>query len=208
MKIFRFIKYKKYYRFEYKFKGVLRVSEQTSKEVGKKIKERGKVIIIAGLLLIIILLGIIVFWLLKENNNEKNITNDAISRGVVVNPDNVEELVEQMKEEPEPVPVGTYEVTMNSTWNFADWSSASDNAYVENSTANTNDVYFDVMRSDTSEIIYSSPVLPVGTHLDSITLDKVLSAGSYDCIITYNILDDAGNSQSTVKLALIVVVEQ
>lgn len=184
------------------------MSEQTSKEVGKKIKERGKVIIIAGLLLIIILLGIIVFWLLKENNNEKNITNDAISRGVVVNPDNVEELVEQMKEEPEPVPVGTYEVTMNSTWNFADGSSASDNAYVENSTANTNDVYFDVMRSDTSEIIYSSPVLPVGTHLDNITLDKALSSGSYDCIITYNILDDTGNSQSTVKLALTVVVEQ
>ena len=39
---------------------------------------------------------------------------------------------------------------------------------------NTNAVYFDIMRSDTEETIFESPVIPVGSHMEGITLDKAL----------------------------------
>ena len=100
----------------------------------------------------------------------------------------------------------TYDVTMNSTWNFDSGSDASTNAYVENATSNQNDVYFDVTLADTGETILESPVIPVGSHMDSIKLDKKLDQGTYDCVITYHLLDEEQNSLSTVKLALTINV--
>ena len=84
----------------------------------------------------------------------------------------------------------------------------SDNAYVENAESNTNSVYFDVTRTDTEETIFESPILPVGSHLENITLDSDLPAGTYDCVVTYHLLDEEENSISTLKLTVTIIVEQ
>ena len=97
---------------------------------------------------------------------------------------------------------------MNSTWNFANGESPSSNAYVENAEANTNSVYFDVTLAETEETIYESPILPVGSHLENITLDTILQAGTYDCIVTYHLLDEKNISISTLKLTLTINIEQ
>jgi len=57
------------------------------------------------------------------------------------------------------------QVTMNSTWEFESGDKASSNAYVANSVNNETAVYFDVVRNDTQETIYQSPVIPVGGEL-------------------------------------------
>ena len=101
----------------------------------------------------------------------------------------------------------TYDVTMNSTWNFTSGDEASYNAYVENSPSNQNDVYFDLVLADTGETLLESPVIQVGQHMDKIKLDKKLKAGSYNCILTYHLLDDQQSTISTVKLAVTVNVE-
>ena len=126
-------------------------------------------------------------------------------RNVVVNKDNVEEVLEQLED---PVPPGSYEVKMKSTWNFASGDAPSDNAYVENVEANTNSVYFDVTRADTEETIFESPILPVGSYLDNITLDSNLPAGTYDCLVTCHLLDENDESISTVKLTLTINIGQ
>lgn len=95
---------------------------------------------------------------------------------------------------------------MNTTWNFPSGDEPSENAYVKNAEANTNSVYFDVTRSDTEETIYESPIIPVGSWLDDITLDTNLPDGVYNCVITYHLLDDEDKSISTVKLTLTIVV--
>ena len=97
---------------------------------------------------------------------------------------------------------------MNSTWDFARGDAPSDNAYVENVEANTNSVYFDVVRTDTDETIFESPILPVGSYLENITLDSNLSAGTYECLVTYHILDENDESMSTVKLTLTINIGQ
>lgn len=161
-------------------------------------RKGGKIAIAVCVVVIVALLGVVVYLLLGKKE-------EPVRRNVVVNEDNVDELLEQLED---PVPAGSYEVKMNSTWNFASGDAPSDNAYVENAEANTNSVYFDVTRTDTEETIFESPILPVGSHLENITLDSKLAAGTYDCLVTYHLLDENDESISTVKLTLTINVGQ
>lgn len=120
-------------------------------------RKGGKIAIAICIVVIVALLGVVIYLLLGRKE-------EPVKRNVVVNKDNVEEVLEQLED---PVPPGSYEVKMNSTWNFASGDAPSDNAYVENVEANTNSVYFDVTRADTEETIFESPILPVGSYLDN-----------------------------------------
>lgn len=180
------------------------MSNKTPKERENKKGNGMKIIFAIGILIIIVLLSVVIFLLLNKDKD----TDKTKKRNVVVNPDNIENVISQISDDEQRVPVGSYEVTMNSTWTFVDGGAASENAYVENAKSNTNDVYFDITRSDTDENIFSSPILPVGSHLENITLDKELAAGTYNCVITYYLLDSDGNNQSSVRLNMTIVVEQ
>lgn len=172
---------------------------------GKATQRNGQRYIIVGCLVIIVVLIIIVVLLLTGGQSS-NQTVEKPKRDVVVNANNVESTVNEMLEE-EYVAPGTYRVTMNSTWKFESSGVASSNAYVENSTANTNAVYFDVQLEDTEEVIYQSPVIPVGSYLDNIVLDKALAKGSYDCVLIYHLVDDEQETISTLRMAITIVVE-
>lgn len=161
-------------------------------------RKGGKIAIVICIVVIVALLGVVIYLLLGRKE-------ESVRRNVVVNKDNVDEVLEQLED---PVPAGSYEVKMNSTWNFTSGDVPSDNAYVENVEANTNSVYFDVTRADTEETIFESPILPVGSYLDNITLDSNLPAGTYDCLVTYHLLDENDESISTVKLTLTINIGQ
>lgn len=156
---------------------------------------------------VIVALVVVIVVLAGRLDKVKEEPTPTERRSVVVNENNVNDVLDAMSEEQEQVQTGSYRAIMNTTWNFRDGTSASDNAYVENSTDNTNDVYFDVELADTEEIIYSSPVIPRGSYLEKFALDKDLDAGTYDCIITYHLIDDDQNTLSTLKMTLIIVVE-
>ena len=167
------------------------MSEQKKTEKNRK----GGKIVFAGCAVIIV----------SSRQGQKE--EEPVNRNVVINKDNVEEVLSQLDEQ-ESVPVGYYEAVMNSTWHFASGDEASDNAYVENAETNTNAVYFDVIRSDTEETIYESPIIPVGSYLENIALDTALPAGTYDCILTYHLLDEENVSISTLKLTVTIVIDQ
>lgn len=162
---------------------------------------------IIGAIVIVILVGIIVVMM-----NSKSAVSEADTeeekRPVVVTPENAEEVAEQIldREEPEGIPLH-YQVTMNSTWEFADGQSESENAYVANSKDNETAVYFDVVRNDTKETIYQSPVIPVGQELKSITLDQNLDAGDYECTLTYHLIDDEQNTLTTVNMWVMIQIK-
>lgn len=172
------------------------MSEQ---EKNEKKGKGGKVALAVCLVVIVVLLGVVIFLLFRKEDEPKR-------RNVVVNEDNVDEVLESLAEGY--VPAGYYEVTMNSTWNFTSGDAPSENAYVENARTNTNPVYFDVVREDTEETIYESPILPVGSHLDEIVLDTVLEAGTYNCILTYHLLDEEEQDVSTLQVTVQIVVAQ
>lgn len=166
----------------------------------------GRVLLIICAVIIFVLL-VTVFVLLVRKNDSTDAEDESPKRNVVVNEENAEEVAEEIINR-ETVAPGTYRVTMNSTWNFKDGTASSDNAYVENSTANTNPVYFDLQLADTEEVIYESPVIPVGSYLDDIKLDTDMDAGTYDCVLIYHLVDEEQSTLSTLRMAVTVVVAE
>lgn len=149
-------------------------------------------------IVIVILIGIIIYLLFPREEEDDR-------RNVVVTPDNVESVLEKADEA---VPDGYYTVTMNPTWHFANGSTASYDAVVENVAENTNDVYFDiVLEADEENVLYKSPVIPRGGRLEEITLDKALDAGTYPCVVIYNLVDEEQNTLSTLRVGLEIVIE-
>ena len=102
----------------------------------------------------------------------------------------------------------SHDVKMNSTWTFSDGKAYSKDAFVENPSSNINTVYFDVKVNGYAESIFTSPVLPVGSHIENITLDKALKAGTYNCTLTYTLLSkDGKESVGTLQMALKIIIQ-
>lgn len=178
----------------------------SEKQQTGKGKKGGNVIYIAGAIVILALVVVVIMLLLTRNNDDSNdVVNNTSKRDVLVTSDNAEQVVQELQQE-EPVRSGYFEAKMNSTWYFDDGASPSTNAYVENVTNNTRDIFFDVALVDTNEIVYSSPVIPLGGQLSGITLNKDLDAGSYDCILTYHLIDEEQNTLSTVNVSVTIEV--
>ena len=172
-----------------------RISQKLSRDSAKNSKKNTAIIII---IIGIVIISIVALILLFARQTEPK-------RNVVVTPDNVDEILSDMKGQT--TKPGTYEVKMNTTWNFDRGNTASSDAYVENSTSNTNAVDFDIVLSETGETIFKSPVIPVGSHLENITLDKVLKKGKHACVLTYHLLDDNGNTTGKLNLNLTINVK-
>lgn len=177
------------------------MAEKKGQKTSEKTGKGGRIAFVVCFGVIVVLAGAVIYLLLHQNGEE------TPKREVLVNDENAEKVVTGLIEG-ERTPVGSYRVTMNSTWNFSDSASASGNAYVENSEANTNSVYFDVVRSDTGETILESPILTVGTYWNEIVLDSQLPAGTYDCILTYHLLNENDEPISKVNVGLTIVIEQ
>lgn len=171
-----------------------RISQKLTGDNDKKSKTNIVPIVLAAAVMLVVIVALVLILTKQSPDTEE--------RNVVVTPDNVEEIIADMQK----AESGTYEVVMNTTWHFDSGSSASTDAYVENSTANANDVYFDIVRPDTGETIFASPIIPVGSHLENITLDKPLEAGEHKCILTYHLLDDAGEHVSRLDIYVTIVV--
>lgn len=166
-----------------------------------------RAVVVVVSLLAVALVGVIVALVMVLNRGEKvvYVEEEPVQRTRVVNEDNVREVVEDIGTDA--VKPGYYEVSMNMNWIFPDGASVSSNAFVENVTGNTNDVYFDVQLRDTGEVIYESPLIPRGEQLGSIQLSKDLDAGTYDCVIVYHLVDEQQRTVSTLSLGMMVTVE-
>lgn len=173
-----------------------RISQKLSP--ASKANKKKRLIAILCICIAFIALIVVILFLWKSQSKPEG-------RNVVVTPENVDEILENLKDQK--TQAGQYEVTMNSDWQFKDGNSASSNAYVENATSNTNDVYFDIVHSDTGKTILKSPIIPVGSHLENITLDTDLEAGDYRCVMTYHLLDDNGQPVSKLNINLSIHVK-
>lgn len=168
--------------------------------VSAKSRSHTGLIIAVSAVIICILVGTILYIVLgKDNTTQYN---------VVVTPDNVEQMINQLNKA-DYTPIGSYEVSMSTEWTFSDGKSASTNAYVENRITNQNNVFFTITPADdTSNEIYRSPYLAVGSHLKDIKLDKALSAGVHKCVLTYHLVDSNNNEMSSVSVSMTITIEK
>ena len=142
---------------------------------------------------------------IQQGEQNTNSTEES-KRSVLITEDNIEEVIANNQPKESETSADRYTVTMNTYWSFPDGKSASANAYVGNATDNTHAVYFDIYIVENGETIYESPVIPVGTHIDKIKLDKELDDGIYDCIMEYHLVDDDQNTLSTVDVSLTISI--
>jgi len=184
----------------------------TGADKGKDSSKKGNGMMIALIisLVVVVIAVILIVVLVRRKGNEapaSDTTEQTQTREVVsdvrtvLDENSGAEIMDQMREE---VAEGMFECQMSMTWSFADGKSASEDAYVANSTNNTHPIYFDVILDGTEDVIYSSPVMPVGTELTGFKLDKELEAGTYEATVMYNLLKDT-ESQEVISSAGFVV---
>lgn len=163
------------------------------------------IVIAVFAVVVIVLLGVIIYLLNRDGSDGGRDVGTqrkvADSVRTVIDEDSANDVMEQMREE---VAEGMFECQMSMTWTFADGKAESKDAYVANSANNTHPICFDVYRKDTEELLYASPVLPVGTDLTDFKLDQELPAGSYQATVMYSLLEDA-DSQEVISQAGFVV---
>lgn len=150
--------------------------------MAKKRRKRKNGLIIILLVSILALLGIIILLLLRRQ--PKEVVENG--RSVLITEDNVDEFDSNAGS----VEDGYYLVTMNTAWEFDNGRAESNNAFVANAKENSRTVYFDVILSDTDEVIYSSPYMPVGTELRNFALSRALEAGEYSAVVKYYLVND------------------
>lgn len=170
---------------------------------GEEKKDSNKTMMIIMGAVIAVMAGVIVVLAMRKPAEEER----EPMRNVVVTPDNLDEVIEQINERDFTMP-GYYTVNMATEWHFPKGDDVSYDARVDNLAENTNNVYFDVfLASDETTPIYQSPVIPIGGFLELIALDVLLEMGTYDCVMVYHLVDDAQETISTLRVAFTIIVE-
>lgn len=170
-------------------------------EQGKSAEGKRRGIIIAVFVILIAALAVCIVLLLKREPVEES-QNETLERGFV-DEENTDEIMDNMAEK---VAEGMFECRMSTSWVFEDGESESPNAYVANVESNLHTLYFDVYDSTTNEKLYSSPMLPVGTEMKGLTLEKVLPKGEYDAVVMYTLVDEDYEEVSTVGFHITITV--
>ena len=174
----------------------------SSQSESKNGSQKKIMIIIAFIVLIAALVVCVVLLFLKPtgdaqptgaSDNSNSAAAAALERGFV-SEDSAQDIVSEM------------ECKMTTSWTFDDAESASHNAYVANVESNKYTLYFDVVEEATNEIIYSSPMLPVGTDIKDIKLEKPLAAGDYNAVVMYTLVDENYEEVSSVGFKITISI--
>lgn len=168
---------------------------ETNKGTTDKKKPSVSTIVAVVAVAVVVVLAIVLVFVLTRKKPEPEVQGKA----TIVTEENVQDIIQSTSE---PNTDASYTVTMSNEWTFEDGKASAQNFYVKNTENNSRTVYFDLKLSDTDEMIYSSPYIPVGEAMDTMTLDKDLDAGDYNVIMTYHLVDDDNTELTTVSVAV------
>lgn len=173
-------------------------------------KKKSRWVIAVAFIVLIAALAVCLVLLLSRSKEEEvaPVNDDApqtvLDRGFV-DESNLDNVMSDMSDKVED---GMFECMMSSTWVFEDAASASSNSYVANVESNRHALYFDVYEEQTDELLYSSPILPVGSEIRNIKLDKELPAGDYDAVVMYTLVNEAYEEVSTVGFNITISIKK
>lgn len=168
---------------------------ETNKGTTDKKKPSVSTIVAVVAVAVVVVLALVLVFVLTRKKPEPEVQGKA----TIVTEENVQDIIQSASE---PNTDASYTVTMSNEWTFEDGEASAQNFYVKNTENNSRTVYFDLKLADTDEMIYSSPYIPVGKAMDTMTLDKDLDAGDYNVIMTYHLVDDDNTELTTVSVAV------
>jgi hypothetical protein len=106
----------------------------------------------------------------------------------------------------EKVAKGMFTTHMNTTWTFPDGKSASTDAVMGNSSSNNYPFWFEVKLDNA--VIFESSLLPVGSQVKEIVLNKDLPAGTYPAVVSVHMTDENGEPvESNMGFNITLVVQ-
>lgn len=180
----------------------------TDTQTGGNGGKGGRAVIIVGIIIIILLLAVIAILLLRNRASDvpdetQNVTDERPSVRMVEDEESAEDIMNQMREE---VREGMFECQMSMNWSFENGQAESKDAYVANSTNNTYPIYFDVYLDGTEELVYSSPVIPVGANLHDFALDKALGPGEYKATVMYTLIRDEESQEEISQAGFVITI--
>lgn len=175
-----------------------KVNSNNKNRKSKKKSKTAPIIITVTTIIIIVIIIIIVVNYGKTAE---------VANNVVITEDNAEEIAGNNEEVPN-LGHGSYEVNMNYDWTFDSSTGESSDAYIGNSTSNTSTVYATLTLDDSEEVIYKSPYIPVGSHIEKIKLDKIPDKGKYNGVLKYHLVDGNYEEMSNVSVAVTVTIRK
>lgn len=181
------------------------MSEMSKGETPTQKNGKGGIkLVVIGVIIVIAILACSVVVLATKLISQNKAQEPKEEKNVIT-AENVEEVMDEWLNEPEPVNVPKYyTVVQNTEWTFPDGSSPSTDASVENDVENESSVYFNVIIDETGEVVFSSPILELGAKIESFSLDKALEKGDYECTVEYHLVDDDQNELTTVNVGTII----
>ncbi len=192
------------------------MSKTDPKEAASENKNnKSAMILIIILAVIVLVLVAVIAFLLgragKDNNSGNSSSNEEENRRevagsvrTVLDESSADDIMQQMREE---VAEGMFECQMSMNWSFLNGQAESEDAFVGNSENNTHPICFDVYMKDSEELLYSSPVLPVGAKLTNFKLDKELPAGTYKATVMYHLLKDTESQEEISSAGFVVTIK-
>jgi len=160
-------------------------------------------ILIIGISILVVTVLIVGFLIYSKLNQDKQVNQIRKQGNYVIDESNLAEIKDLMSAK---VKEGMFELNMNNIWSFPDGKSSSSDAYIANSKANSKSLYFDLILDDSGDTIYTSTVLPVGTSLKQLKLEKELSSGTYVATCTYHLLNEDGTESSSLAVAVTIII--
>ena len=172
---------------------------------------RASLILIGVLLIIAILLAI---FRSCESNPNADTPADTIAPGIVYDDGAVQggwdeadtdKIIASLNEK---VEEGMINISMNTSPNFRDGTSVG-NLMIVNESINRYPQVVEITRSDTGEMIYKSGAIPVGSKIESDTLDVDLVAGTYECTAMFHNVDpETGASLGCAGAVIYLTVQE
>jgi hypothetical protein len=122
----------------------------------------------------------------------------------VIDESNLDEITREIEEK---VAKGMFETHMNTTWTFPDGKSPSSDAVMGNASSNHYPFWFEVT-AGTEGLVYTSSLLPVGSQIAEIILDKDLEPGAYPAVVTIHMMEEDGTEvESNMGFNITLIVE-
>lgn len=129
----------------------------------------------------------------------------AVTGARVIDENNLAEITAEIEEK---VAKGMFETHMTTTWTFPDGKSPSSDAVMGNSPNNNYPFWFEVTPQGANEAVYTSSLLPVGSQVAEIVLDKDLEAGTYPALLTVHMVEEDGAEvESNMGFNITLIVE-
>ena len=166
----------------------------------KKNLNTTQIILIIGFIVLFIVIGVASFFIIKAQKNSSISDSVVPSGNLVIDESNLAEVEEELTAR---VEKGSFELNMNTIWNFPDGKSASSDAYLANGHANSLPLTFEILLNGTDEI-YTSTVIPVGQQIREIVLDKDLDAGVYNAVCMYHLWNEDATEDSSFGVNVIL----